>query len=158
MIFHVHAFEKLSERERSAIHREHRQLTKYLGQLTSICNHFNEEVVPCCQSCGSGKQASCQGLFPSCLYLIIELTSSHFIHEEKIMLGQPDVTRDYEQFQKHYKAHAKIMDKLHKMVDEYFADSQHMKMSELYRNFYEDIKKLFDAHDKAFDNPFLKSH
>ena len=158
MIFHVHAFEGLSAEELKTINREHRQLSKYLDQLKSVCDYFNEEIAPPCHKCKSGKQASCQGVFPSYLYHIIEITSSHFIHEEQIMLNQKNLTKEYEQFQKHQKAHAKVMAKLHKMVDEYFADSQHIKMSQLYRNFYHDITKIFESHDKAFDNPFLKNH
>jgi len=46
MIFHVHAFEELSEQELKTIHREHRQLGKYLDQLKSVCDYFNEETAP----------------------------------------------------------------------------------------------------------------
>jgi len=157
MIFHKHALETLSKTEHDIIAREHRQLVKYLNQLRDACECSKEPNTPA--KCKTNMLASCQGRFPSYLYHIIELASKHFIHEEMIMLRQPDVTEDYEHFQKHYKAHAKIMAKLHRMVDACFSNiNQEDLISRLYRDFYLDITKLFDAHDKAFDNPFLKTH
>ena len=128
------------------IAREHRQLVKYLNQLRDACECSKETAFH--TKCKMNMLASC-----------IDLASKHFIHEEMIMLKQPHVSEDYEQFKKHHKAHAKIMSKLHQMVDICFSNiNEEDKISQLYRDFYLDIAKIFDAHDKAFDDPFLKAH
>jgi len=74
-----------------------------------------------------------------------------------VMLSNPLVTEDYKQFQMHRQAHSKIMQKLNAMVDAYFSQSNEVNVSQIYREFYSDISRLFAAHDKAFDDPFLKA-
>lgn len=48
------------------------------------------------------------------------------------------------------------MTRLHKMIDDYLSEINDVEISALYQRFYSDINSLFDAHDKAFDNPFFK--
>ena len=154
---HKDQIEKLERPEYLLIEREHKQLVKYLTQLRDVCDFSKEEQLPPCTQCDSGKQSSCRGLLPSYLYDLIEVASKHFIHEEKVMLTRPHVTEDYKQFQMHRQAHNKIMQKLNGMVDKYFSQSNEANISQIYREFYRDISRLFAAHDIAFDDPFLKS-
>lgn len=68
----------------------------------------------------------------------------------------PHVNESYEHFQNHRKAHSKILNKLDKLVDYYFLHIDKINTASIYREFYEAILKMFQAHDKAFDDPFLQ--
>jgi hypothetical protein len=155
MVLHKHALESLSKQECNGILREHRQLTKYISELKNACHCAKEIQQTQLRKCNSEDKASCAGRFPSYLYHVIELASRHFVHEEMIMLEQAHINEDNLQFIKHHQAHVKIMTRLHKMIDDYFSEINDVEISALYQRFYTDINSLFDAHDKAFDNPFL---
>ena len=156
MAVHQIAFSQLDQDKRNSIEKEHKKLIKVVNQLRIACDFSEEVEAPLCNGCERGKQASCRGLAPSYLYDLIELTSKHFIHEEMVMLSMPHVNESYEHFQNHRKAHSKILNKLDKLVDYNVLHIDKINTASIYREFYEAILKMFQAHDKAFDDPFLQ--
>lgn len=157
MSIHTDAIKALTEADYLLIEKEHQLLEKFLADLRDACACSRPDVQPDCKNCDREKQTSCQGRLPSFLHYVIDLAADHFDHEEAIMLSRPHVTEDYEYFRLHKLAHAQIMQQLNALVDECFALNSEYSTAQVYQQLYERLSDIFEAHDKAFDDPFIQS-
>lgn len=157
MSIHREAIRALSPADYLLIEEEHLLLEKFLCDLRDACACSKVEQVSVCGRCDHEQQTSCQGRLPSFLHYVIDLAASHFEHEEAIMLNRPNVTENYEYFRAHKLAHAEIMQQLNDLVDECFALDQEADTARIYAQFYQRLADMFEAHDRAFDDPFILS-
>jgi len=155
MVIHLQAVKKLAPADYLLIEEEHARLERLLHDLRDTC--CNLDNLLSCQSCSSGKLASCRGRLPSFLFDVIDLSSRHYSHEESIMLSRPNVTENYEYFHMHQQAHADIMQKLNTLVDECSSLDKQENTDESYRQLFKKLSDLFDDHDRTFDEPFIQS-
>src|SRR3972149_7675247 len=154
MVIHLQAVKKLAPADYLLIEEEHARLERLLHDLRDTC--CNLDNLLSCQSCSSGKLASCRGRLPSFLYDVIDLSGNHYYHEESIMLSRPHVTEEYEYFRTHHQAHVDIMQKLNALVGECSSLDNQGSTAEGYRQFYKKLSDLFEEHDRCFDEPFIQ--
>ena len=137
------------------IEKEHKQLDRFLSDLRETCCNLDNELT--CTSCTKEKLASCRGRFSSFIYRLLEITVTHYHHEESIMLSRSHVTEKYEYFRAHRQAHVDIIDELKILTDECAALNQQNMTAEGYRLLYTQISILFHEHERSFDSPFIES-
>ncbi len=155
MLVHDQAIRTLDPTDYLLIEKEHALLKKFLSDLHDAC--CNLDTLLDCQQCDKEKIASCQGRLPSFLFYVIDLAARHFDHEETIMLSRPHVTKECDYFRMHHQAHAEIMQQLHALGDECFSLGNQDNTATIYRRFHKTLSDLFEAHDRAFDDPFIQS-
>lgn len=156
MSVHDKAIKELSPEDYLVIEEEHKLLEKYLIDLRDACACSTADKLADCHTCDHEKQISCQGRLPSFLFYIIELAIKHFEYEETIMLSRSRVTKNYEYFRAHHKAHIDIVETLQALIDESLSLRNDGNTPEIYRHFYENISDIFEKHDQFFDDPFIK--
>ncbi len=157
MSVHVQAIKALTPEDYQLIQREHEQLEKFVHDLKHACVCSSLQTPPDCSHCDHEKQASCQGRLPSFLHYVMDLAASHFEHEEAIMLNRPGVSGGSEYFLAHQHAHAEIMEQLNALVYECFSLDNNSNTAQVYVRFYQQLSNIFEAHDRAFDDPFIRS-
>lgn len=157
MLVHNRAIKALAPADYLVIENEHKLLEKYLANLQDACVCSNPDQLPDCPHCDHEMQASCQGRLPSFLFHIIDLAGKHFDHEETIMLSRPHVTQDYAYFRAHQQAHAQVMMQLNALSDQCLKLRNKSNTPDIYSQFYEKLTKIFDQHDRDFDDPFIAS-
>lgn len=157
MALHTVAIKALSPDDYQLIEREHAQLERFLQDLKNACECSRDAQAADCSLCDHEKQTSCQGRLPSFLHYVYELASDHFDNEEAIMLNRPHVTEHDVYFVRHKKAHDEILDQLEQLVQECFNLEDVCNTSELYLRLYKNLTNIFEAHDREFDDPFVRS-
>lgn len=157
MAVHIQAIKALAPADYLLIEKEHALLENFLHALIDACACSSLDKTPDCKRCDHEMQSSCQGRLPSFLYYLIELAANHFEHEEAIMLNRPHVTEDTEYFRAHQQAHVAIMGQLNTLVEECLSLSNDHNPAEVYIRLYKQISNIFEAHDQAFDDPFILS-
>lgn len=73
------------------------------------------------------------------------------------MLSRPHVTKQYEYFRTYRQAHQEIIDKLQALTDMCFSMDSKNNPAETYRQLHQELSDMFEAHDRAFDDPFIQS-
>ena len=75
------------------------------------------------------------------------------------MLRRPHITKDNEYYLSHKQAHTSIMKSLHSLVDNFFnlALEDKDEVAHIYAQFHSNLMKLFEDHDRFFDDPFIQS-
>lgn len=157
MSMHDKAIKELTAADYLVIEKEHKLLNKFLNDLKYACSCSNLDESQSCKSCGHEKEASCQGRLPSFLFYAIDVASTHFDHEETIMLSRPHVTDEYEYFRAHRQEHERIIQKLNLLVEECFSLETQGNTPEIYRKFHKKLSDMFEEHDRLFDDPFIAS-
>lgn len=157
MSIHVRAIKALTPEDYQLIQQEHELLEKYVHDLKSACVCSSLRTPPSCSRCDHEMQASCQGRLPSFLHYVLDLAARHFVHEEAIMLNRPGVSAESEYFIAHQRAHADILEQLNALVDECFMLDDDSNTAEVYVRFYQQLSTIFADHDRAFDDPFIRS-
>lgn len=155
MVIHDQAIKQLAAADYLLIEKEHAQLEKFLHDIQDTCCNLDNSLT--CQSCSTGKLASCRGRLPSFLHDVIDLADKHFYHEESIMLSRPHVTEEYNYFRIHHQAHEDIMRKLYALCGECASLDSRGNTAEGYRQFYKKLSNLLEEHDRSFDDPFIQS-
>jgi hemerythrin len=159
MALHEQSILALSTSDYLRIETQHNLLEKYLNDLSEACVCSNLKYISAIQSCDKEKQSSCLGRLPSFLFLITELAGRHFDNEEAIMLRRPDITKNNEYYLSHKQAHTSIMKSLQSLVDNFFSLALEDKgeVAHIYAKFHNNLMKLFEDHDRLFDDPFIQS-
>lgn len=139
------------------IEKEHELLNKFLNDFQNVCTCRHLDKAIGCTECGKEQEGSCQGRLTSFLFNAIEITSTHFDHEEKILLGRPHVTKDFAHFRMHRQAHEDFLQKLHALVEDYLLVRNLDSTADTYRQLHKKLSDMFLEHDQLFDNPFLQS-
>ncbi|NOT67761.1 MAG: hypothetical protein HOP04_05445 [Methylophilaceae bacterium] len=155
MAIHDLAIRNLTPTDYLLIEDEHNRLKRFLGDLHDTCCNLDNLLN--CQSCSKEKFASCRGRLPSFFLDLMDIVDKHFYHEEAIMLNRPNITEDYEYFRNHSHAHAKILLELSAIIRKCVAIDKLDTTAESYRQFFQNISDLFEAHDRDFDDPFIQS-
>ena len=137
------------------IEKEHQQLDRFLSDLRDTCCNLDNALT--CTTCTKEKLASCRGRFSSFIYRLLEITGTHYHHEESIMLSRSHVTETYEYFRAHHQAHTDIIDELKILADACATLNQQNSTAEGYRLLYSQISYLFEEHERNFDTPFIES-
>lgn len=145
----------LSPDDYKLIENEHKLLDRFLADLRDTCCNLDNQLD--CSICSKERLASCRGRFSSFLYRLLETTSTHYYHEESIMLSRLHVTEKYEYFRAHRQAHIDIIEELRVIADECGSLNQQGRTADGYRQLYNKISNLFAEHDSSFDTPFIQS-
>jgi hemerythrin len=155
MVVHVRALKDITPEDYVLIEEAHLRLHSCMDNLRSTCCNLDNQRN--CQSCTREKVATCQGRLVSFFHNMVEISTSHFDHEEAIMLGRPHVTKEYEDFRLHQQAHKDILRELNTIVSECASLNLRGETAEGYRQLYWRMSDLFERHDRLFDDPFYKS-
>ncbi len=155
MVIHVDAIKNLSPRDFMEIKEEHIRLNESLNLLCTTCHNIGNELD--CQSCSREKLATCQGRLVSFFYNVINFSATHFKHEESIMLRQPGVTKDDEDFRRHQQAHIDMLNALNEIISECDVLDARGKTAEAYRNLCNKMSEQFKEHDRVFVGIYLKA-
>lgn len=151
----VPSIKSLTPDDYVVLEKEHARLERFLSDIEDTCWHLDNKLN--CHGCGSLKFASCYGRLPSFLHDLSEITNKHFAHEESIMLARPHVTEDYEYFRAHRQAHIDIMVALRQIAGECTTLLNQGVIADGYRQLHQKVSHLFEDHEQAFDDPFIRS-
>lgn len=154
MVIHVDAIQNLSPHDFMEIKEEHIRLNESLSLLCTTCHNIGNELD--CQSCSREKLATCQGRLVSFFYNVINFSTTHFKHEESIMLRQSGVTKDDEDYRRHQQAHIDMLNALNEIISECDVLDARGKTAEAYRNLCNKMSEQFKEHDRVFDGIYLK--
>jgi hypothetical protein len=154
LVIHVEALKRLAPEEFMEINEEHLRLKNTLINLSATCHNLNNQLD--CQSCDREQVATCQGRLISFFYNIINFSTTHFKHEESIMLRQPGITRNDAHFLLHQQAHIDLLNALDKIISDSDALYAKGKTAEAYRQLFRKISEQFEEHDRAFDSIYVR--
>lgn len=154
MVIHVEALQNLSPQDFMEISEEHIRLNDSLNLLRTTCHNMDNQLD--CKSCNREKLATCQGRLVSFFYNVINFSTTHFKHEEFIMLSQSGVTKDDEDFRCHQQAHIGMLNALNEIISECDVLDARGKTAEAYRNLCNRMSEQFKEHDRMFDGIYLK--
>lgn len=137
-----------------AIDEGHVLHERYLDNIRETCPHINS--LEHCEHCSNEKHASCKGRLHSLLIYGIEVAEDHFIHEEAMMLRNPDPNIQGPVHQAHIAAHNAILKKL-ETVNAMCAElNRNVSTADAYRNLYHQTFVILDEHDRLFDKPLVR--
>jgi hemerythrin len=146
---HVEALKSLSTEDFNEIHEEHLRLNNSLTLLCATCHNLNNELD--CKSCDRQQWATCQGRLISFFYNVINFSSTHFKHEESIMLRQANITKDDVDYLRHRQAHVDMLTAMDVIISECALLDASGKTDEAYRQLCKRMSLQFKEHDRIFD-------
>jgi len=103
-----------------------------MKQLRDVCDYSKKQTAPKCKICTKAKHASCDGLLPSYLHYLYEVTEQHFSSEEKILskkLGNDELAE-------HKNAHTMLLGAIENLVIKTMDNAELKETSEIYREVY----------------------
>lgn len=130
---------------------EQSPLNTILGDLYETCLNLDNELS--CNTCESGKVASCRGRFPSFLYRLLDTIDTHYINEQSIKFARPNVTKEKQYLRTHHQAHNDVIKAIELTVAESHILEQQALTAKGYRLMYQKISYLLKEHNRSFDKP-----
>lgn len=155
MVIHVEALQNLSPEDFMIINEEHVRLNDSLNLLCTTCHNLDKQLD--CQSCNREQLGTCQGRLISFFHNVINFSTTHFKHEESIMLRQSGVTENDEDFRRHRQAHVNMLNALYEIICECDLLDAKGKTANAYRNLCNRMSEQFKEHDLMFDSIYIKA-